>query len=272
MSQGHGNSVEDHTGSRVIVTGACGGIGEAIARAFAGAGAAVALADVRAAELAELASDLTGQGATVYHGRVDVTDDAGVQAFCASAARTLGGVDHLVNTVGVVDNMGDVVDLAPEVWERTLRVNLTSAYLLARHAVPFMIESGGGSIVNISSVSGMANQARAMAYSVTKAGMIALTRSEAIDLARHGIRANAICPGSVETPLVEQAIHLMATETDRSYQETRRDWESQYPTGRFSRPEEVAELTLFLCSARAGNVTGGSFVIDGGLTALLPER
>ncbi len=272
MSQGHGNAVEDHTGSRVIVTGACGGIGEAIARAFAGVGAAVALADVRATELTELASALTGQGATVHQGVVDVTDDAAVRAFCASAAGTLGGVDHLVNTVGVVDNMGDVVDLAPEVWERTLSVNLTSAYLLARHAVPFMIASGGGSIVNISSVSGMANQAGCMAYSVTKAGMLALTRSEAIDLARHGIRANAICPGSVETPLVEHAIELMAADTERSYDETRRDWESQYPTGRFSRPEEVAELTLFLCSARAGNVTGASFVIDGGLTALLPER
>ena len=272
MSPGQGNAREDHEGSRVIVTGACGGIGEAIARAFAGAGAAIALADVRAAELADLASALSGTGATVYDGVVDVTDDATVQAFCASAAGALGGVDQLVNTVGVVDNMGDVVDLAPEVWERTLGVNLTSAYLLARHAVPFMIEAGGGSIVNIASVSGMANQAGGMAYSVTKAGMIALTRSEAIDLARHGIRANAICPGSVETPLVEQAIHLMAADTDRSYDETRRDWESQYPTGRFSRPEEVAELTLFLCSGRAGNITGASFVIDGGLTALLPER
>ncbi len=264
--------MEDHITSKVIVTGACGGIGEAIARAFAGAGAAVALADIRTAELAHLATVLTGQGATVYHEAVDVTEDAAVQAFCASAAGALDGVNQLVNTVGVVDNMGDIVDLAPEVWDRTLRVNLTSAYLLARHSVPFMIDTGGGSIVNISSVSGLANQARAMAYSVTKAGMLALTRSEAIDLARHGIRANAICPGSVETPLVEQAIHLMAADTDRSYEETRRDWESQYPTGRFSRPEEVAELALFLCSARAGNITGASFVIDGGLTALLPER
>lgn len=270
--QGLRHAVEDHTGSKVIVTGACGGIGEAIARRFAAAGAAVALVDIRAAELAELAAALAGEGATVYHEVVDVTDDGAVKAFCAAAARALGTVNRLVNTVGSVDNMGDVLDLAPAVWERTLSVNLTSAFLLARHTVPFMIQAGGGSIVNISSVSGMANQARAMAYSVTKAGMLALTRSEAIDLAGHGIRANAICPGSVETPLVEQAIHLMAADTDRSYDETRRDWESQYPTGRFSQPEEVAELTLFLCSERAGNITGASFVIDGGLTALLPER
>jgi meso-butanediol dehydrogenase/(S,S)-butanediol dehydrogenase/diacetyl reductase len=264
--------MRERNGLSVIVTGACGGIGEAVARRFATAGAGVALADVRAAELAKLAAKLTDDGAAVYHEVVDVSDDEAVQAFCASAARALGSVSQLVNTVGSVDNMGDVVELTLDVWERALRVNLTSAFLLARHAVPLMIDAGGGAIVNVASVSAMANQARMMAYSVTKAGMLALTRSEAIDLARHGIRANSICPGSVETPLVEQAIHLMAADTDRSYHETRRDWESQYPTGRFSQPDEVAELALFLCSQRAANITGASFVIDGGLTALLPER
>ena len=264
--------MEDHAGSRVIVTGACGGIGEAIARSFATAGAAVALADVRPAELAKVAADLADTGAVVYHEVVDVSDDAAVQAFCASATRELGSVSQLINTVGSVDNMGDVAELSLDVWQRALDVNLTSAFLLARHAVPFMIDAGGGSIVNIASVSAMANQARMMAYSVTKAGMLALTRSEAIDLAQHGIRANSICPGSVETQLVERAIDLMATETERSSDETRRDWEAQYPTGRFSQPNEVAELALFLCSPRAANITGASFVIDGGLTALLPER
>ena len=264
--------MHDHAGSRVLVTGACGGIGEAIARRFAAAGAAVALADIRGSELATLAADLTAKGAKVYHEAVDVGDDTAVAVFCASAVRELGSLNQLVNTVGSVDNMGDVAELSVAAWDRALRVNLTSAFLVAHHATRFMIDAGGGSIVNISSISGLANQARMMAYSVTKAAMLALTRSEAIDLARHGIRANAVCPGSVDTPLVDEAIRLMAAETDRSAAETRRDWESQYPTGRFTQPDEVADLTLFLCSAQASNITGASFVIDGGLTALLPER
>lgn len=126
--------------------------------------------------------------------------------------------------------------------------------------------------MNIASISGLANQAKAMAYSVTKAGMISLTKSQAIDLAQHNIRANAICPGSVETSLVDQAAELTAKETNRTVEETRRDWESQYPTGRFSRPGEVADLAAFLCSDRASNITGASMVVDGGMMALLPER
>jgi len=267
-----GVHMEDHTGSNVIVTGACGGIGEAIVRSFAASGAGVAIADVLTDELSALAAELRDQGVNVYSESVDVTDDSAVKLFCSSSVNSLGTVNQLINTVGSVDNMGDVIGLTPEVWEATLCTNLTSAYLTARHTVPLMIKCGGGSIVNIASVSGMANQPGAMAYSVTKAGMLALTRSEAIDLARYNIRANSICPGSVETALVEQAISLTASETNRSLDETRHDWESQYPTGRFSKPEEVAELTLFLCSQRASNITGSSFVIDGGLTALLPER
>ena len=232
----------------------------------------MALADIQAAKLSQLATELSDSGVTVYHEVVDISDDTAVQAFCAAAARALGSLNQLVNTVGSVDNMGDVAELSPEEWERALRTNLTSAFLVGHHAVPLLIEAGGGSIVNISSVSGMANQARMMAYSVTKAAMLALTRSEAIDLAQYGIRANSVCPGSVETKLVEHAIDLMAVKTDRSPAETRRDWESQYPTGRFTQPREVADLVLFLCSSQASNITGSSFVIDGGLTALLPER
>jgi meso-butanediol dehydrogenase/(S,S)-butanediol dehydrogenase/diacetyl reductase len=131
---------------------------------------------------------------------------------------------------------------------------------------------GGGSIINISSVSGMANQAEAMVYSVTKAGLISLTKSEAIDLAKYNIRANTICPGSVETPLLDQAIELTARDGGRTFEDQRRIWESQYPSRRFSKPRDISELALFLCSERAANITGASFVVDGGLTALLPER
>ena len=263
---------EDHYRQVVIITGACGGIGEAITRSFAAAGAELALCDIRSQDLGVLTESLRADGVDVMSRTLDVTDDGAVHEFCSSAARYFGTVDHLINTVGVVDHVGDVVELSLEAWDQALATNLTSAFLMAKHTVPHMISGCGGSIVNIASVSAFANQVGAMAYSVSKAGMISLTKSEAIDLARYDIRANAICPGSVYTPLVDMAVVLTAAETGRTPDETRFDWEEQYPTGRFSYPQEVADLALFLCSSRAANITGSSFVVDGGLTALLPER
>ena len=265
-------SSEDFSGQVVVVTGACGGIGEAIARSFASAGAKVALCDTRAEELDSLTETLRGEDAVVLGRVLDVTDGDGVNGFCSSVAQNLGAINHLINTVGVVDHVGDVVELSLTAWNGVLSTNLTSAFLMAKYSVPHMISAGGGSIVNIASVSAFANQLGAMAYSVSKAGLVSLTKSEAIDLARHNIRANAICPGSVYTPLVDKAIVLTAKETGRTSEETRADWESQYPTGRFSYPQEVAGMTMFLCSPLAENITGGSIVVDGGLTALLPER
>jgi NAD(P)-dependent dehydrogenase (short-subunit alcohol dehydrogenase family) len=263
--------LERFDGRSVVVTGACGGIGEAVVRAFAGAGAQLGLCDVRKAELDTLANDLRRSGTTVYAAPTDVSDEAQVRDFCVVTGRELGGMDVLVNTVGVVDNMGDVEHLPTAEWNRTIAINLTSAFLMAKYSVP-LLKVGGGVIVNVSSVSGLANQEDAMVYSVTKAGLISLTKSEAIDLARHGIRAIAVCPGSVSTPLIDRAVELTAERLGRDPSEQRREWESQYPTGRFSATAEIADLMLFLCSDRAQNITGASVVIDGGLTALLPER
>lgn len=266
-----GETVERFDNRVVVVTGACGGIGEAISRAFADAGADLAICDIRAADLATLAGDLT-RTRRVIQRPVDVVDESAVRAFFEQVDAEFGGLDVLVNTVGVVDNMGDVEALETDVWRRSIEINLTSAFLTAKHAVPLMRSRGGGVIANISSVSGLANQAGAMVYSVTKAGLISLTKSQAIDLAPHGIRAIAICPGSVSTPLVDRAIELTAAKLGRSPVDQRREWESQYPSGRFSTPHEVADLTVFLCSERAANISGAAIVIDGGLTAVLPER
>lgn len=169
----------------VLVTGACGGIDEAISRAFADAGADLAICDLPADDLATLADEL-GRTRRVVQRTVDVTDEASVQAFFQQVDAAFGGLDILVDTVGVVDNMGDVESLETDIWRRSIEINLTSAFLMAKHAVPLMKARGGGVIANISSVSGLANQAGAMVYSVTKAGLISLTKSEAIDLALMG--------------------------------------------------------------------------------------
>ncbi len=263
--------MENYKNKVVIITGACGGIGEAIAEKFAAAGATLALCDIRQDELSHTAEQCREAGATVHREAIDVADESPVRGFCETVAQTFGTIDCLINTVGIVDCPGDVEELSLPMWDRAMSVNLTSAFLMAKYSVPY-IKGQGGAILNIASVSGLANQEDAMVYSVTKAGLLSLTRSEAIDLAKYGIRANAISPGSVETPLLEAAVDQAAQLFSRTKDEQWQVWRSQYPTQRFTSPQEIAELALFLCSERATNITGANFVIDGGLTALLPER
>lgn len=263
--------MENYENKVVIITGACGGIGEVVTEKFADAGATLALCDLRRDELSRTAKKCQQAGATVYSDAINVADEASVCSFCETVAQTFGTIDCLINTVGIVDCPGDVEELSLSMWNRTISVNLTSAFLMAKYSVPH-IKKQGGAILNIASVSGLANQEEAMVYSVTKAGILSLTRSEAIDLAKYGIRANAISPGSVETPLLEAAVDQAAQLFNRTKEEQWQVWRSQYPTQRFTSPQEIAELALFLCSERATNITGANFVIDGGLTALLPER
>ena len=263
--------MENYKNKVVIITGACGGIGEVVAEKFATAEATLALCDIRRDELSHIAEKCRQVGATVYSEAIDVADEAPVRSFCETVAQTFETIDCLINTVGIVDCLGDVEELSLSMWDRTISVNLTSAFLMAKCSVPH-IKQQGGAILNIASVSGLANQEEAMVYSVTKAGLLSLTRSEAIDLAKYGIRANAISPGSVETPLLEAAVDQAAQLFNRTKEEQWQVWRSQYPTQRFTSPQEIAELALFLCSERATNITGTNFVIDGGLTALLPEQ
>ncbi len=263
--------MEDYTDKVVIVTGACGGIGEVTAGAFAKAGARLGLCDIRQDELEAIGERFRRDGVNAFCSTIDVADEDQVRGFCGATSEEFGGIDCLVNTVGIVDCPGDVEELATAVWDRTLAVNLTSAFLMARYSVPHM-KRKGGAIINIASVSGLANQEAAMVYSVTKAGLLSLTKSEAIDLAKHRIRANAISPGSVDTPLLDAAVDQAAEQFDRTTDDQRQVWQSQYPTQRFTTPQEIADLALFLCSDRAANITGANFVVDGGLTAVLPER
>ncbi|MCZ6677178.1 MAG: SDR family oxidoreductase [Candidatus Poribacteria bacterium] len=263
--------MENYAEKVVILTGACGGIGEVIAEAFAQAGARLGLCDIRTENLSRTADKCRQHGASVYSSDIDVSDEDPVRSFCETVSKTFGRIDCLINTVGIVDCPGDVQSLPLSMWNRTLAVNLTSAFLMAKYAVPHM-KPHGGAILNIASVSGLANQEQEMVYSVTKAALLSLTRSEAIDLAKHGIRANAISPGSVETPLLEAAVNQNAERFGRTPEDQWHLWRSQYPTQRFTSPQEIAELALFLCSERAANITGANFTIDGGLMALLPER
>ena len=240
--------MENYKNKVVIITGACGGIGEVIAEKFATAGATLALCDIRQDELSQTTEKCRQAGATVHSDTIDVADETSVRSFCETVAQTFGTIDCLINTVGIVDCPGDVEELSLSMWDRTIVVNLTSAFLMAKYSVPY-IKGQGGAILNIASVSGLANQEDAMVYSVTKAGLLSLTRSEAIDLAKYGIRANAISPGSVETPLLEAAVDQAAQLFNRTKDEQWQVWRSQYPTQRFTSRKKLQNWHCF-CAAK----------------------
>jgi len=236
------------TGRRALVTGAGSGIGEAVARGLHAEGAEVVLADVAgdrveavAAELGERAQALT----------LDVRDEDAVSG-------AVGGLDVLANVAGI-GSTTNAPDTPLEVWENVFAVNARGTFLCCKHALPSMIERGGGAIVNIASVAGMIGLPNRAAYSASKGAVIALTRALAIDHVRDGVRVNAVCPGTVDSPWVRRLVEDVGESLD--------SLRARQPMGRLGTPEEVADAVLYLASDAAAFVTGSALVIDGGLTA-----
>jgi NAD(P)-dependent dehydrogenase (short-subunit alcohol dehydrogenase family) len=182
------------------------------------------------------------------------------------AAEIYGGVDVLVNAAGV-QRYGTVVDTEEEVWDEVLDVNLKGIYLASKYAIPQMRERGGGAIVNLSSVQAFASQKGVAAYTASKGGINALTRAMALDHAEENIRVNAVCPASVDTPMLRWAANLFRG--DKSVEATVAEWGKMHPLGRVATVEEVAEVIAFLASEKASFVTGGEYKVDGGMLAAL---
>ena len=239
-------------GKRAVVTAAAQGMGRAFALAFAAEGAQVVATDVNEAKLNEIAGT-----AGVTTRRLDVLDPAAIKAFAAE----VGPVDVLANIAGYVHH-GTVLDTEEKDWDFSFDLNVKSMYRMIRAVLPGMLEKGGGSIVNMASVaSSLRGLPNRFAYGTTKAAVIGLTKSVAIDYIRQGIRCNAICPGTIETPSLGERIAAYADP-----EAARRDFIARQPIGRLGTAEEIAHAAVYLASDEASYVTGTYIIADGGVT------
>jgi NAD(P)-dependent dehydrogenase (short-subunit alcohol dehydrogenase family) len=244
-----------------IVTGASVGIGQATAMALAQVGASVVIADLDPAKGEMAVQAIQSNGGQALFIQTDVSVEDKVQAMVAATLSHYGRLDILVNNAGIY-MQGDVEKTSLSEWERILAVNLTGAFLCMKYAVPAMIQHGGGVIVNVASEAGLVGIKEQVAYNVSKAGLISLTRSSAVDLAEKGVRVNCVCPGTTDTPLVKAAVNRAPDPAA-----ARRRLEEIRPLNRLGTPQEIASAILYLASDEAGYATGAILSIDGGYTA-----
>ncbi|GGF99986.1 short-chain dehydrogenase [Rhodococcoides trifolii] len=253
-----------------LVVGGTSGIGRASAEALLAAGASVAVCGVGDDVTRSCVESLeVAYGADRVHGStVDVTDEVGLSTFVNQSADHFGGLDVLVCAAGI-QTYGSAADTDLAAWKRTFDVNLTGAFLAVKYAVPHLRSRRGGSIVLVSSVQGFACQSDVAAYSTSKAALNALVRSIAVDEAVHGIRANAVCPASVDTPMLRASARQFSDGTDAGEQAVVDQWGAAHPLGRVARASEIGDAVAYLASERSSFITGISLPVDGGLTARL---
>lgn len=244
-----------------LITGAASGMGRAAAVEFAREGARVAMSDVNEEGLAETARLVGDAGGVCISITGSVTASSDVATMVARAVDAFGGLDVLYSNAAIyLPHKGDapVADLDEEVFARVIDVNLKGVYLCAKHAIPVMIRGGGGSIINVSSLAGTRGSMQSHAYAMAKGGVISLTQSLAVAYGPQGIRANAIAPGAIDTPMVQSA-GLLAGEGAQAIM-------PHLPLRRIGVPEDVARVALFLASDESAYVTGTVHIVDGGFS------
>jgi NAD(P)-dependent dehydrogenase (short-subunit alcohol dehydrogenase family) len=249
-----------------VVCGGSTGIGRASALRLAREGASVVVAARRQEPVDERVEAIRQAGGTAFGVSADVSRAADAERVMQAAVAAYGGIDILVNSQGI-QRYGTVEDTDEALWDEVMNVNVKSMYLTARFAIPEMRKRGGGSIVNVGSVQGLATQTNVAAYSTSKAANIGLTRTIAVDYAREGIRANVVLPASIDTPLLRYAADLFRG--DQSEDSLVADWGGMHPLGRVGTAEEVAELVAFLAGPRSSFITGAEIKVDGGMMAAL---
>jgi NAD(P)-dependent dehydrogenase (short-subunit alcohol dehydrogenase family) len=245
-------------GKSALVTGAASGIGRATALAFSREGARVMLADVNEDDGKSVADAIAAEGGEARFIRTDVTREDEVASMVGKTVAAFGTLDCALNNAGITGPMGPVQTVALADFERVMAINLIGVFLCMKHEISAMTD-GGGAIVNMASGSGMIATPALSAYCASKHAVLGLTKTAAVENARTGIRVNAICPGTIDTPMLQAA---MARDP-----QVKKMILSGQPSGRLGAPEEIAEAAVWLCSDRASYVTGESMLIDGGAIA-----
>jgi len=251
-------------GKAALISGAATGIGQSIARHLAEEGAQVAIADIDAAAGAKVVRDIEQAGGTAMFVPLDVTDEAQWQAAIATVDAAYGKLDILVNNAGIA-SFGTVDEISFKDWRAVMAVNIDGVFLGTKHAVPLMRRSGGGSIINISSILGIAGESKCSAYCASKGAVRLFTKSVALECGRDGsgIRVNSVHPGYIHTAMMEDTCRRDFGDVEAGLAELGK----AHPIGRVGQPEEVAAGVLYLASDESKFVTGSELVIDGGYTA-----
>jgi NAD(P)-dependent dehydrogenase (short-subunit alcohol dehydrogenase family) len=246
-------------GKSIVVTGGALGIGQATCEILAARGASVAILDWNEKAGHETCDNIRQTGGRAIFERVDVTDFEALKTAVEKTDKSFGGVNSLIVSAGI-QRYGTAVTTTEQQWSEVLDVNLKGAWNAARAVIPYLQKAGGGTIVNVSSVQALASQQNVLAYTISKHGLLGLTRSIAMDFARENIRANCVCPGTVDTPMLKWAASL-----DPNPQSVYDACNAMHPLGRIAEPREIGEVITFLAHESSSFVTGATWTVDGGL-------
>jgi NAD(P)-dependent dehydrogenase (short-subunit alcohol dehydrogenase family) len=247
-------------GKVALVTGGASGIGRATALTFAREGAKLVIADMNVDGGQQTVHMITEQGGDATFVRVDVSHAAEVQAMISKAVETYGRLDFAHNNAGILGTpFIDMTECTEAEWNQIMNINLKGVWLCMKYEIPQMLQQGGGAIVNTASGAGLVGSAAFPIYDASKHGVVGLTKSAALQYAKRGIRGNAVCPGVIRTPMSQQGI-----DANPQFEESAI---TRNPSGRFGKPEEIAEAVVWLCSDAASFVTGHAMSVDGGSLA-----
>ncbi|MWV41926.1 SDR family oxidoreductase [Natrialba sp. INN-245] len=247
-------------GTAGLVTGAGSGIGRATAKRFAAEGAQVVVADIDEDGGHETVEQIDDDGGDATFVETDVTDESDVEQMVEETVDTYGQLDFAHNNAGIGAEMVPLTEQTEDTWDSLYEINLKGVWRCLKEEIPVMLEHGGGAIVNTSSVSGLGGDWNMTPYNSTKHGVVGLTRSAALEFGGEGIRINAVCPGVIETPMVNELLETAPEDVEQMI--------IGRPMDRFGQPDEVASATVWLCSDDASFITGHPLAIDGGVTAL----